>query len=85
MALLLKQGEQEGKTVCYARVSTRPQKADLERQATVLSAYCEQREWDYEVIKDLGSELNYNKKGLLKLPTSDCFWGSPAVSHHPQG
>lgn len=69
VATLLKQSEREGKTICYARVSTRPQKADLERQATVLSAYCEQREWDYEVIKDLGSGLNYNKKGLLKLLT----------------
>lgn len=35
----------------------------------MLSAYCEQREWDYEVIRDLGSGLNYNKKGLLKLLT----------------
>lgn len=67
VAKLLNRKEPQGKTICYARVSTRPQKADLERQVAVLSAYCEQHGWDYEVIKDLGSGINYSKKGLLKL------------------
>jgi len=69
VAKLLKREEREGKTICYARVSTPPQKVDLDRQAAVLSAYCELQDWNYEVIKDLGSGLNYNKKGLLKLLT----------------
>jgi excisionase family DNA binding protein len=55
-------------TICYARVSTNEQKPDLERQALVLSNYCELHEYvNYQVIKDLGSGLNYKKKGLKKL------------------
>lgn len=47
-------------TICYARVSTHEQKPDLERQALVLSSYCEQKNYNnYQVIKDLGSGLNY--------------------------
>ena len=55
-------------TICYARVSTNEQKPDLERQALVLSNYCELHEYvNYQVIKDLGSGFNYKKKGLNKL------------------
>lgn len=38
-----------------------------ERQVLVLSAYCESHNWNCEVIKDLGSGLNYKEKGLRKL------------------
>ena len=55
------------KTIAYCRVSSQDQKADLERIALVLSAYCESHNWNCEVIKDLGSGLNYKKKGLRKL------------------
>lgn len=55
------------KTVAYARVSSHDQKADLERQALVLSAYCEHHSLNYILIQDLGSGLNYKKKGLKKL------------------
>ena len=33
----------------------------------VLSAYCQSKEWNFEVIRDLGSGMNYRKKGLSKL------------------
>jgi putative resolvase len=56
-----------GLTICYARVSSRPQKKDLETQAAVLSAYCQRMAWKYETIKDIGSGINYNKKGLTRL------------------
>lgn len=56
-----------GRTIAYARVSSHDQKADLDRQDMVLSAYCKSKEWDYEVIRDLGSGMNYRKKGLTKL------------------
>ncbi|MFK0731975.1 MAG: IS607 family transposase [Gloeotrichia echinulata GP01] len=55
------------KAVAYARVSSHEQKKDLERQALVLSAYCEQHKFNYLLIQDLGSGLNYKKKGLRKL------------------
>jgi putative resolvase len=38
-----------------------------ERQALVLSAYCEHQNYNYILIQDLGSGLNYKKKGLKKL------------------
>ena len=55
------------KTIAYARVSSRDQKADLERQAQVLEMFCAQNGWQYEVITDLGSGMNYRKKGLTRL------------------
>lgn len=55
------------KTIAYARVSSRDQKADLERQKQVLELYCARQGWTFEVIADLGSGMNYNKKGLKRL------------------
>jgi putative resolvase len=54
-------------TVAYARVSSHDQKPDLERQVTRLSDYCAAHGWQYEIIQDLGSGMNYRKKGLRKL------------------
>lgn len=55
-------------TITYARVSSHDQKKDLERQDLVLQAYCTQAGWtNITPIKDLGSGLNYKKKGLRKL------------------
>jgi predicted site-specific integrase-resolvase len=55
------------KTVAYARVSSSDQKADLERQKQVLEMYCAQQGWSFEIISDLGSGMNYHKKGLKQL------------------
>lgn len=57
----------ERKTVAYARVSSHDQKPDLERQAQLLEAYCAHQGWTYEVVTDLGSGMNYRKKGLKRL------------------
>jgi putative resolvase len=54
-------------TIAYARVSSNDQKKDLERQANLLSAYCSAKGWNHEVIQDLGSGMNYHKKGLRRL------------------
>ena len=54
-------------TLCYARVSSRDQKADLDRQQLVLETYCAAKGWNTEIIKDLGSGMNYRKKGLHLL------------------
>jgi predicted site-specific integrase-resolvase len=54
-------------TICYARVSTSEQKADLERQVNLLQSFCEAKGWQPQVIQDLGSGLNYNKRGLREL------------------
>lgn len=55
------------RTVAYARVSSHDQKDDLERQKQVLELYCSSQGWTFEVIADLGSGMNYQKKGLKKL------------------
>ncbi|MFZ4623441.1 MAG: IS607 family transposase, partial [Rhodoferax sp.] len=57
----------ERKTIAYARVSSHDQKDDLERQKQVLELYCARQGWTFEVIADLGSGMNYNKKGLKRL------------------
>ena len=54
-------------TVCYARVSSHDQKSDLERQHAVLESYCAAKGWNALVIRDLGSGMNYSKKGLQEL------------------
>jgi predicted site-specific integrase-resolvase len=54
-------------TVAYARVSSQDQKEDLKRQAENLERYCGRKGWRYELIQDLGSGMNYRKKGLKRL------------------
>jgi len=41
--------------------------ADLERQKQVLELFCAQNGWQFQLIEDLGSGLNYNKRGLKRL------------------
>ena len=55
------------KTIAYARVSSHDQKDDLIRQVQILELYCSKQGFDYEIIQDLGSGMNYYKKGLTKL------------------
>lgn len=55
------------KTIAYARVSSHDQKDDLIRQIQVLELYCSKQGFNYEIIQDLGSGMNYYKKGLTKL------------------
>ena len=54
-------------TLAYARVSSHDQKEDLERQKQVLELYCAQQGWTFKLISDLGSGMNYYKKGLKHL------------------
>jgi predicted site-specific integrase-resolvase len=55
--------EQEKKNICYVRVSTINQKNDLEQQ----KKYMEEKYKNYEIIEDIGSEINFNRKGLRKI------------------
>lgn len=64
---MVRKTEQERKTVAYARVSSHDQKDDLERQKQVLELYCSTQGWTFELISDLGSGMNYHKKGLKHL------------------
>ena len=59
-------------TIAYARVSTSGQKDDLVRQVALLESYCAANGWAYEVISDVGSGLNYHKRGLKALVSRIC-------------
>lgn len=60
----------ERPTIAYARVSSHDQKADLTRQVDMLQTFCTAKGWEFEVIRDLGSGLNFNKRGLQKIVNS---------------
>ena len=51
----------------YCRVSTSSQKDDLETQVENVKSYMIAKGYQYEIIKDIGSGINYNKKGLKQL------------------
>ena len=53
----------ERKKICYARVSSRGQKGDLENQIELLKS----KNSEAEVIFDYGSGLNFNRKGLQQI------------------
>jgi putative resolvase len=55
------------KTVAYVRVASPDYKDDLEQQQLLLQRYCARQGWTFEVIADLGSGVNYHKKGLKRL------------------
>ena len=55
------------KTIAYARVSSHDQKQDLNRQVQLLELYCTKHGYKYEVLQDIGSGMNYYKKGLTRL------------------
>jgi putative resolvase len=49
--------------ICYVRVSTAGQKDDLERQ----KKYMTKKYPKYRIIEDIGSGINFNRKGLRKI------------------
>ena len=53
--------------VLYARVSSKKQQDDLERQISNLKEYAKDKYENYDVISDIGSGINYEKPGLKKL------------------
>lgn len=54
-------------TIGYCRVSSNKQKDDLERQVENIKAYLTAQGKPYEILSDIGSGINYGKKGLQKL------------------
>lgn len=55
------------KTIGYCRVSSNKQKDDLDRQIENVKTYMVARGYQFEIISDIGSGINYNKKGLNQL------------------
>ena len=55
------------KVIGYCRVSSHKQKDDLERQIDNVKTYMLAKGYQFEIIQDIGSGINYNKKGLNRL------------------
>lgn len=55
--------ENQKKNIIYARVSTLGQKEDLTRQIKIL----QEKYPEHELISDIGSGMNMNRKGLRKI------------------
>jgi excisionase family DNA binding protein len=70
---VLKNKKQSNITIGYARVSTSEQRDDLDRQKKILELYCAEKGWECEIISDIGSGINYNKKGLERLIKLICL------------
>lgn len=51
----------------YCRVSSNKQKDDLLRQIENVKLYMYSKGYQFEILTDIGSGINYNKKGLLDL------------------
>ena len=59
--------ENPKKVIGYCRVSSSKQKDDLERQVNNMKTYLLAQSKPFEIITDIGSGINYNKKGLNEL------------------
>ena len=51
----------------YARVSSKKQSDDLEKQVNNIKQYLSSKYETFDIITDIGSGINYKKPGLLKL------------------
>ena len=51
----------------YARVSSKKQSDDLERQVNNINQYLSSIYDNFDIITDIGSGINYKKPGLMKL------------------
>ena len=63
----IKEKTKPKKIIEYCRVSSHKQKDDLERQIENVRTYMIARGYQFEIISDIGSGINYNKKGLNQL------------------
>lgn len=59
--------EEEKIIAAYCRVSSLKQKDDLGRQVENVKSFCMAKGYTFKLITDIGSGINYNKKGLLEL------------------
>lgn len=55
------------KIIGYCRVSSHKQKDDLERQIENVKTYMYAKGYQFEIITDIGSGINYNNKGLNQI------------------
>ena len=59
--------KKEKNVIGYCRVSTLSQKDDLETQINNVKSYMYAKGYNFEIISDIDSGINYKRKGLQKL------------------
>ena len=59
--------KKEKLVIGYCRISTSSQKGDLETQINNVKSYMCAKGYNFEIISDIGSGINYEKKGLQEL------------------
>ena len=59
--------QKQKKIIGYCRISSPKQKDDLERQMEYVKMYMCAKGYSFEMITDIGSGINYNKKGLNQM------------------
>ncbi|EHP83723.1 IS607 family transposase [Methanotorris formicicus] len=59
--------KEQRKIIGYARVSSNTQKDDLEGQIQLIKSYAEEKDWDVQILKDVGSGLNEKRRNYKKL------------------
>ena len=64
---LLGRQDASKKVIGYCRVSTKSQQDDLENQINNVRTYMCAKGYQFEIISDIGSGINYSKKGLQDL------------------
>lgn len=65
--LNIKEDKKSKVIIGYCRVSSYKQKDDLQRQVENMKLYLDKQNKNYEIIEDIGSGINYTKKGLRTL------------------
>jgi predicted site-specific integrase-resolvase len=70
--LTLPKSETERVTVAYARVASSRQKQELKNQIDILTNFCQENGWQFQVIQDIGTGVNYRKSGLRELIRRIC-------------
>ena len=64
---LFQSSNNERIVIGYCRVNTPSQKDDLETQVQNVKSYMYAKGYKFDIIKDIGSGINYKKKGLKEL------------------
>lgn len=59
--------ESKKRIIGYCRVSTTSQKDDLQTQIENVKLYMYAKGYEFDIITDIGSGINYKKKGLKEL------------------
>lgn len=58
---------EERLVIGFCRVNRKSRSHELERQVQLLKDYMDDRDWNYQIISEIGSGLDYKRKGLSEV------------------